>query len=432
MCVDASARAAAPDGTGANPFPTVGTAIAAAGPFATIQIAAGVYQEAVVLTGAEGLSLIGGFVAGGDFSRRDPSADATVLDGNDQAPVIDVVASSGVRIEGLRITGGGGHSDGSNWSGGGISIDQDSTNVTIAGNRLDGNAVDHGADPGAARGGAIYSDGKVVTIIDNVVQGNRAGRGAGIAAFGKTTIERNTVRDNVSVGDHGGGLYLAGEPTVIANRVEGNRVGTEYSWGGGIIVFGDDTHATLRSNVITDNLAITAGSGLFVDDGADATLSNELYYANRCASDGGAGVLVDSGGQTPTALDATNVTIAQHVCPDSYLGGNAVLVEVSQEGDPPPEVTIRNSILWGNGGSDLVGAGSSAKTTFTLTEQAIDGEGNLRGDPGFVDPQAGDFHLRSGSPAIDAGDPAAGYAAEPDPNGGRLDLGHTGNTAEAT
>ncbi|MCC6510307.1 MAG: right-handed parallel beta-helix repeat-containing protein, partial [Pirellulaceae bacterium] len=43
-----------------------------------------------------------------------------------------------------------------------------------------------------------------------------------------------------------------------------------------------------------------------------------------------------------------------------------------------------------------------------------------------------DFHLRSDSPAIDAGDRAFYYSIEPYPNGGRIDAGAYGNTTEAT
>src|SRR5206468_2153811 len=36
------------------------------------------------------------------------------------------------------------------------------------------------------------------------------------------------------------------------------------------------------------------------------------------------------------------------------------------------------------------------------------------------------------SPTIDAGDPTSAFALEPTPNGGRVNQGHTGNTAQAT
>ena len=70
-------------------------------------------------------------------------------------------------------------------------------------------------------------------------------------------------------------------------------------------------------------------------------------------------------------------------------------------------------------------------------------------DPLFADIAAADFHLRSrqgrwsatagawvrddaDSPCIDAGDPSSPFAQEPEPNGGRVNLGAHGNTPEAS
>ena len=252
------------------------------------------------------------------------------------------------------------------------------------------------------------------------------------AASGETLLDGNTVRDNTAVGDHGGGLYLSGTPTVVGNRVVGNRVGTSYSWGGGIIVYGDESHATLRGNSVSANKALSAGSGVFVDDGADAMLVGELYYANDCADDGGDGLFVDSGGKTPTVVEAVNVTIADHDCRGSALGGNGLLAETSEPTDPPPEVTVRNSIFWNNAGSDIKSAGAVVEITFTLSAEPITGEGNLVGDPMFIDASGGNYQLRPSSPAVDAGNPTCNYDAEPKPNGSRIDLGSTGNSAQAT
>ncbi|MFZ2071787.1 MAG: PKD domain-containing protein [Halobacteriota archaeon] len=68
-------------------------------------------------------------------------------------------------------------------------------------------------------------------------------------------------------------------------------------------------------------------------------------------------------------------------------------------------------------------------------------------DPLFAEPINNNFHLKStgghwngstwvidfeSSPCIDAGDPASDYSNEPEPNGGRLNIGAYGNTKEAS
>ena len=117
-------------------------------------------------------------------------------------------------------------------------------------------------------------------------------------------------------------------------------------------------------------------------------------------------------------------------------------------------LTVSNSIAGGDGTATLfnngaVGAAgdynvfqatkwaaSGAYDNFETYRTAVGGwEHCMATDPKFVDAANGDFHLMPGSPAVDAGDPAAPEAAvrkEPDPNGGRLNIGLYGGTAEAT
>jgi hypothetical protein len=70
--------------------------------------------------------------------------------------------------------------------------------------------------------------------------------------------------------------------------------------------------------------------------------------------------------------------------------------------------------------------------SYCLVDSLVmEGEGNIMGDPGFVDPGSENFHLSNGSIAIDAGDPDSdkdgiNYLYDPDdmdPDGTRLDLG---------
>ena len=63
---------------------------------------------------------------------------------------------------------------------------------------------------------------------------------------------------------------------------------------------------------------------------------------------------------------------------------------------------------------------------------------SLSHDPLFADAAAGNFHLNSvaegdteTSPLVDAGHPESAWAAEPSPNGGRINIGRYGNTAAA-
>ncbi|MCE5229060.1 DNRLRE domain-containing protein [bacterium] len=78
---------------------------------------------------------------------------------------------------------------------------------------------------------------------------------------------------------------------------------------------------------------------------------------------------------------------------------------------------------------------------------AFGGSGNMSADPKFANQAGGDYHLKSkagrwngtawvydteDSPCIDKGDQSSSYTNEPAPNGGRINIGGYGNTAEAS
>ena len=119
---------------------------------------------------------------------------------------------------------------------------------------------------------------------------------------------------------------------------------------------------------------------------------------------------------------------------------------------------VKNCVFWGN--SDRWGTNESAQiynTTVVVVNYsciqgltgALGGIGNIGDDPCFVDPCNGDYHLKSQagrwdtnegrwtnddrtSPCIDAGDPYSPIGNEPFPNGGRVNMGAYGGTAEAS
>jgi hypothetical protein len=107
------------------------------------------------------------------------------------------------------------------------------------------------------------------------------------------------------------------------------------------------------------------------------------------------------------------------------------------------EPDISNTILWYNTDGDLFGC----RARYSCVERG--GETNIWIDPLFVDPNNGDYHLRSErgrywpehdvwvldkvtSPCVDGGNPEAKVLEEPMPNGGRINIGAYGGTPEAS
>jgi len=132
----------------------------------------------------------------------------------------------------------------------------------------------------------------------------------------------------------------------------------------------------------------------------------------------------------------------------------------------PSDIRIENSIIWDNPDSIRLGDESTLLVAFCDIPGAGPGYGNIDSDPCFVNPGywdpngtpedanddffvPGDYHLKSQSgrwdanaggwtidevtsPCIDAGDPNNPLGEEPFPNGGRINIGAYGGTAEAS
>ena len=179
--------------------------------------------------------------------------------------------------------------------------------------------------------------------------------------------------------------------------------------GGGLCggTYYDRTHAKIQYNVIRDNRARQAGGGLYWCDG---TVRNNIITGNSAVESGGG--LNWCGGLI------VNNTIANNSAPRGAGLGTCT-------------GPIRNCIIWGNAGFPQVSS-SSAPTYSCIEGWAAGGEGNIPFKPYFRYTDDGPFRLATWSPCIDAGDPASLFSNEPEPNGGRINIGAYGNTAEAT
>lgn len=115
--------------------------------------------------------------------------------------------------------------------------------------------------------------------------------------------------------------------------------------------------------------------------------------------------------------------------------GNEHAVWVASECEPGPH--INSSILWASTSADIVvdrtdGYGIPV-VTFSNIESGWQGSGNISTDPLFNPDHIphGDFKITSLSPCVDAGDPFSDWTREPEPNGGRVNMGWHGNTWQA-
>lgn len=214
-------------------------------------------------------------------------------------------------------------------------------------------------------GRVVLITGDITPTVEGLrITGGQANIGAGIYVINATpTLSRNVVIENQAT-DNGGGVLVYGEGAVlIGNRVISN---TAVNNGGGLHVL-NVSHLVAASNIFVDNVAGANGDGLYFQN-APA----ELYHTTVVDNDD-TGVYVESG-----TVRLTNTIIASQTT--GFYADTGVTIDV-------------DGVLWFDIGAKTGGAG-----TINVT-------GALTGDPAFVDPAGGDYHIGLTSPAVDAGVP---------------------------
>lgn len=295
-------------------------------------------------------------------------------------------------------------------------------------------------------GGAIYSLGDGLVITERCVfTGNSNTAFAGMGS--KTKVLTCRFHGNSDNGSDaaGGALTLAYEyAEVIGCAIIGNSVtGASSRGGGGIYCWDGDS--TISNCIIAGNSSSTEGGGICSRWHATPKVVNCTVVGNVAAQNGGG-----------IACREADVSIV-----NSIVRGNAAprATELFAWGEPlhdwKPYVAVTHSNL--RTGHSEVEAHES-----TL----IWGDGNIDANPCFADPGywdpngtpedanddfwiSGNYHLKSQggrwdanegrwvtdevtSLCIDAGDPTSPIGLEPFPNGGVINMGAYGGTAEAS
>jgi hypothetical protein len=382
------------------------------------------------------VSVQGGYSS--DFGAWDPVVFPTSLDAEGAGRVVSIVGTGvSAGLEGLVITGGdatgiilncppaGGVSDG---CGGGIFVYQ--AEAHIINNVISGNlaAVSEGSNS-ASGGGLCLAWASNSVISGNLITGNYAsqgarGKGGGIHMYYPYNVQMlsNQVLDNVattndSLAGWGGGIAIDGSganATISGNQIEGNQTnGLATGYGAGIYHwYGANTftgnyvtgnigdHAVYlgaheggrfeanqivsnttevgiflangsegQTSVLANNIVARSGDSLRAQAYDGSPLSVSLLHNTLSGSGAGYGIRVTSGYVT---MDLSNNIIANH--------GWGIVNDVPAGST----ISVDHTLFWNNGDNGTTGANP------------------VYGNPAFLDPDGGNYHVWAGSAAIDA------------------------------
>jgi len=310
---------------------------------------------------------------------------------------------------------------------------------------------------GGFGGGMCNGDSSTANLTDCTFSRNSGYSGGGIyngeIYDGQSTLTLNNCIFSENSAMAGGGVYnTSNSVTVINCSFIGNVAyasGNEYGYGGGMYTSGN---ATIIDCIFSQNLAKHSGGGMYAI--GEPTVTNCIFSGNSAVNYGG-GIYC-----RPWRSTLTNCTFAGNLAQDGKALA-CVLGFISSG-----KAQGINCILW-DGGDEIFKQGNiKIDFTYSNIESGWAGEGNIDKDPcfaepGYWDPNGtpqdpnddfwvdGDYHLKSQagrwdvnegrwtkddktSLCIDAGDPSSPIGLEPFPNGGIINIGTYGRTAEAS
>lgn len=381
-------------------------AVDAAGDGDVIKVAAGTYTDVhvrarndVTTTGvvtqvvyiSKTVTIQGGYTTT-NWTTSDPAANPTTLDALGEGRVFYITGDVSPTIEGLCITGGdaaglGGSEEED--AGGGVYVI--AATVAISNNQVSSNTAD--------RGGGLYLESSDATLTNNTISANTAtGGGGGVYLVESgATLSGNTIISNTAAADGGGLLLWFARRVITMNgntfasntanwsggglslhlfggRFSGNTIISNTAGrGGGVDVYGG--HSTWVNNVVADNHTHSVGSGFYIN-GRSYLLHTTI--ARNTGGDG-SGVHVDvHEHQWSVSVAMTNTILVSQSVGIRVTNGNTVTV---------------NGVLWHN---TPVTISQSPTATVSVQNQHT-------GDPAFVDPDAGNYHIGLASAAVDAG-----------------------------
>ena len=291
---------------------------------------------------------------------------------------------------------------------------QDAIGVAVMGDKVHVAAGNYNEDITLKNGVEVLGAGEASTTI------NGTGTGTVVTASGvgsATKLDGFTITGGDTSQD-GGGMYNDASSTTVtnctfsgnsahfngggmANRIESSPTVTDCTFynntameGGGMS--NQWVSATVTNCTFYNNIA-TRGGGMH-NEGSPSEVTNCIFYSNT--GDGGAMY------NREASPNVVNCTFSGNSSP--YYGG-------AMNSTYNSRAKVTNCILWGDSaeweGPEIYDFGGTDPSITTVTYSDVQGgwggTGNKNANPLFSNAAAGDYHLKSGSPCIDAGNNAA-------------------------
>ena len=276
------------------------------------------------------------------------------------------------------------------------------------------------------RGFYFHSEEDASSVLDGfTVTGGCAREGGGIACLDSSPSIGNCVMVG-NLANRAGGVLASGSDVVLSNCIiVGNRTYQHlgYGPGEGAAVACSHGHPVFRNCVMYGNWAQGYVGGIICG-------SRGILFLQNCIITGNTARYVDR-----RQVSATGCT-TRPGCMGVYIVNccieddpNAILVEAWDKLPEPPAVYITGDPDFAEPGYwDLNGTPDIRSDDFW-----VDGDYHLKSQAGRWDPNTQSWVQDDvTSPCIDAGDPSTPIGDEPFPNGGTVNIGAYGGTAEAS
>jgi|SRR5579859_187669 len=304
------------------------------------------------------------------------------------------VTLNGARFQNNQCTGAG-------CDGGGLFTfgDLSATNSSFLNNQAD------------SQGGGSSSQ-RNVTLNGGVYANNQSRFGGGLFAGLNITATHSQFLSNTSA-DNGGGLITLHKITIDGGLFQGNRCTNTLCRGGGLVA---GNGMGITDTLFLSNIA-QQGGALFAFSG-NGRLVNDLFASNTAATGQGEALFLNS----PGAVTVLFTTIAQ----PTAGGGSAIYVTSGTVGITDTLIASYTIGIELAGGAVHEDYNLFSGVAAPLSPAASLGPHTHIGPSGFANPVVSNYHLRSGSAAIDAGVDSGVYFdidGDPRPLGKGFDIG---------